>query len=161
MAYTNTEQALKPVRLIIPAMIMGAGLFGVLTVFLILGKIVETRPDMANLLLATLGGLVVMEIPAYVIVRNVALGKLQQQYQGRTPDDAIGVELAKGFVQITLIGAAMAEGISLFGLVILLITGNWLALIAPVLGLLVIAMQFPTRDKFGRFASDITGQHWG
>jgi hypothetical protein len=29
-----------------------------------------------------------------------------------------------------------------------------------VIGLLLIALHFPTRDKLSRFAGNVTGQHW-
>ena len=66
-------------------------------------------------------------------------------------------QLASRFVQLTIIGAAQAEGISLFGLVVYLVTGVQWTLVVPVLGLLLLAVLFPTRDRFRAFAARVTG----
>jgi hypothetical protein len=61
---------------------------------------------------------------------------------------------------LTLIGCAMAEGASLFGIVALLITGHWLAIVVPALGLALLGLQFPTRAKFSSFADAVTRSSW-
>ena len=61
---------------------------------------------------------------------------------------------------LRLIIPAMAMGVIIFAaIVIFLITGNWLAIAAPAIGLLLIARNFPTRDKLNRFSGNVTGQH--
>ena len=152
---------LQNLRLIIPAMAMGVIIFAAIVIFLIAGGRVNTDREPANLLLLVLAALAVMELAAYVVVRKVIAGNLRRQWLGHAVEDVPPEELAKWFQTLTLVGAALAEGLSLFGLVILLITGNWLAIVAPAIGLLLIARHFPTRDKFNRFAGSITGQHWG
>ncbi|MFQ5807112.1 MAG: hypothetical protein ACE5I3_11750, partial [Phycisphaerae bacterium] len=100
------------------------------------------------------------EIPAYALLRTAIMGNLRRTWDGRASDEVPKEELAKGFNLLTIIGGALAEGLSLFGLVILLVSGNWLAVAAPVIGLLLLAAQLPTRDRFNRFAGNVTGQHW-
>jgi len=152
---------LQNLRLIIPAMAMGVIIFAAIVIFLITGGSMSTDPEPANLLLLVLAAFAVTELAAYVVVRKVVAGNLRRRWLGRAVEDVPSEELVKWFQTLTLVGAALAEGLSLFGLVILLITGNWLAIAAPAIGLLLIARNFPTRDKFNRFAGSITGQHWG
>ncbi|MBU0617697.1 MAG: hypothetical protein KKI02_08260 [Planctomycetes bacterium] len=151
---------LQNLRLIIPAMAMGVILFAAIVIFLITGGSMSTNPELANVLLFTLVALAVMELAAYVVVRKVITGNLRRRWLGHAVEDVPPEELLKWFQTLTLVGAAMAEGLSLFGLVILLVTGNWLAIVAPAIGLLLIARHFPTRDKLNRFGGNVTGQHW-
>jgi len=152
--------SLQNLRLIIPAMAMGVIVFAAIVVFLITSGGMNTDPEPANLLLLVLAALAVMELAAYVVIRKVMMGNLRRRWVGRPVEDVPPEELARGFQTLTLVGAALAEGFSLFGLVILLVTGNWLAIAASAIGLLLIALHFPTRDKLSRFAGNVTGQHW-
>lgn len=152
--------SLQNLRLIIPAMAMGMILFAAIVIFLITSGRMDTDPEPANLLLLVLAALAVAELAAYVVIRKVITGNLRRRWLGHAVEDVPPEELLKWFQTLTLVGAAMAEGLSLFGLVILLVTGNWPAIVAPAIGLLLIALHFPTRDKLNRFAGSVTGQHW-
>jgi hypothetical protein len=152
---------LRLLRLIIPAMALGVIFFAAIVIFLITGGRMSTKPELAHVMRFTLVALAALELAAYVVIRKVVTGKLRQKWSGRAVHDAPPEELAQAFLVLSLAGAAMAEGLSLYGLVILLLTGDWLAIMAPAIGLLLIVLHFPSRDKFNRFAGTVTGQHWG
>jgi hypothetical protein len=152
---------LRHLRLIIPAMAMGVILFAAIVIFLISSGSINTDPQAANVLFLLLAAFAVIELAAYVVIRRVITGKLRRRWVDHAVEDSPPEGLAQAFQALSLVGPAMAEGLSLLGLVILLITGNWLAIVAPAIGLLLIAFLFPKRDKFNRFAANITGQHWG
>jgi hypothetical protein len=157
----EVDQAVRILRTIIVAMLAGVVGFGTIAVILVVGGYAGTQPQLATMMLAALGGLAVVELVGYTVVRAGITGNTRRSCQGQGPDLAPSEELLKGFQTITLIGAAMAEGLSLFGIVVLLVTGVWLALAAPAVGVVLIALQTPSRDKFNRFAGSVTGQHWG
>jgi hypothetical protein len=161
MANDKLHPNVQNLRLMIPAMAMGVIIFAAIVIFLVAGWRMNTDPTLENPLLLALAALAVMEIVVYVVMRKVITGNLRRRWLGHAAEDVPADELAKCFQTLTLVGAALAEGLSLFGIVTLLITGNWLAIAAPAVGLLLIALHFPTRDKFNRFAGNATGQHWG
>ncbi len=160
MTNDKLHPSLQNLRLIIPAMALGVIIFAAIVIFLVAGGRMNTHPTLENPLLLALVALAVMEVVAYIVIRKVITGNLRRRWLGHAAEDVPPDELAKWFQTLTLVGAALAEAPSLFGLVILLITGNWLAIAAPAIGLLLIALHFPTRDKLNRFAGNVTGQHW-
>ena len=161
MANVNVDQNLRTLRIIIGAMLMGIVGFGVVAAVLVAGGSSSTAPGSAKVLLLVLAAVVVTEIPAYVAVRTVIMGNLRRNLSGQAPQESHLQVMIKGFQTLTLIGAALIEGPSFFAIIILLISGQWVATAAAVAGLLLLAVQIPTRDKFNRFAGNVTGQHWG
>ncbi|MBI5364856.1 MAG: hypothetical protein HZA53_16890 [Planctomycetes bacterium] len=49
--------------------------------------------------------------------------------------------------RLTLLGAALAEGPGLLGTVVVLIGGSWFLLAAPVIAMLCILFQMPSRER--------------
>lgn len=152
---------LQSMRVVVSAMAVGVIMFAAIVVFLIASGRMTGDPTLQNPLLLALLAVAVMEIVAYVVVRKLITDKLRRRWLSQETEELPADDPAKSYQAITLIGAAMAEGWSLFGLVVLLITGNWLAIAAPAIGVVLIALHFPTRDKCNRFAGNVTGQHWG
>jgi hypothetical protein len=158
MADTETDAVLRVLRIIIAAMMMGIIAFGVVVAALLGAGIVEGDAQLGKILLIALAAVGAAELPAYFAVRMAILGNLRRAGREGKPEDASSGRPAGGFNTLTLIGAALAEGFSLFGLVVVLVSGQWLALAAPLVGLILLARQFPTRDKFDRFVASVTGQ---
>ena len=157
----DTPLYLRRLRLIILAMTMGVIVFAAIVIYLITFGGMSTRPDLANVLLAALVAQAALEIVLYFVARKLINDWLRQRQSGQAGDSVAPSDLVRAFFTISLIVAGLAEGLSLFGLVILMLTGNWLAIVAPAIGLLLIALRFPSNDKFNRFAASVTGQHWG
>lgn len=161
MRDTDARPTLQQLRLIVMAMGAGVIIFGLIVILLVARERVNTDADLARPLLAALGALAVVEIVAYVVLRKLLMGSMRRRWLGQAVEDVPAEELTRGFQALTLIGAALAEGLSLFGLVVVLVTGTWPAIVATVAGLLALALAMPTRDKLNRFAANVTGQHWG
>lgn len=158
MVIQELPKQLFPLQIIIPVMAAGMIAFGVITSVLTpVGK-PEAIADLTNILLLVLALLAASEIPAFFIVRMGRIAKLRKTLSDRKPEECLK-PIAATYLQITLIGAAMAEGIGLFGIVIVLITGNWLVGLAPLLALLVLVMLFPRLGAFQSFASNATGRY--
>jgi len=58
-----------------------------------------------------------------------------------------------------LIGAAMAEGFGMFGAVVLLLSGNKVLLIAPLISVVLLLMVLPSRQKFDALTARLTGEN--
>ncbi len=158
MADTETDAVLRMLRIVIAAMMMGIIAFGVVVAILVGADIVERHAEIGNVLLTALAAVGATELPAYFVVRMAILGNLRPACRDGRPEDTSSVSLTGGFNTLTLIGAAMAEAFSLFGLVVVLVSGPWLALAAPIVGLILPTRQFPTRDKSNQFVAGVTGQ---
>ena len=158
MVINELPKELSPLRLIIPTMAMGMIIFGIIT--LILGSMgdPEEMVRIEKLLLLALLALPIVELPAFFALRMGMMKKLQNTVSGMKPDECIQ-PIAAAYLQITLMGAAMAEGIGLFGIVIVLLTGNMLGWLAPVAALLVLYSMFPRIGAFQSFAGSVTGRY--
>jgi hypothetical protein len=152
------DQAVRTLRIVVAAMMMGV--LGLSVVAIFIGRQAEPDPKMANVLLVVLAVIAVWELIAYVVIRASMLNRLRRRFAENPPAADPTAELIGNFNSLTIIGCAMPEGLGLFGSMIMLITGAWPALAAPVLALILLAWQLPSRDKIERFVSGVTGQQW-
>jgi hypothetical protein len=148
--------ALPQLRLIIMAMMTGVVTLGAVAVYI--GQNAKPDLEQAKLLLIALAALCIMEIPAFILIGRVMIGKLQVDFQKLPDDQDPWDQLLPSFFTITLIRGAMVEGASIFGCVIMLISGVWLSLIVPMLGLMVLSLLFPTDNRFHEFIGTVTGR---
>jgi hypothetical protein len=157
-ANEQIDEALRILRIIVAAMMMGVLALGVVAIFI--GQ--QAKPDakLANILLVLLAVMAVWELIAYAVVRVSMLNRVRRRFAENPPGADPTPELIGTFQSLTTIGSALAEGLGLFGAVIMLITGAWAALAAPAVALIVLALQLPSRDKLARFVSGVTGQQW-
>jgi len=160
MQTDNVDGILRLPRLAIAGMAVGIITFAAVTVVLVAGGTLGTRPDLARPLLLALLGLGVAEVPGYAAVRQGILRRLRDAAVGGQMAPLPADVLARYYVTLTLVGGALAEGLSLFGIVIVLVTGAWWGLAAPAVGLALIALQVPSNARFGQFASQATGTSW-
>lgn len=154
----DVDKALMQPRIIVAAMTSGIAILGVVATAI--GTNTEPDTGLMTTLLVALGGLCAMEIPAFFIVRRVLIGKIQSEYQQSPATEDPTIELIPHFTTLTIIGGAMVESVSLFGCVIMLITGAWVALVAPALGFIVLSFLFPTRYRLAEFVARVTGRRW-
>ncbi|UCG15081.1 MAG: hypothetical protein JSV19_07260 [Phycisphaerales bacterium] len=152
----DIERALTTLRVIIGAMLAGMIAFGAVAV--VLGRQADDT-TLATPLLVVLIVLSLGAVPTFVITRAVLRNRVRHSYELRPPTEDQTGKLVPILMTLTIIGAAMAEGVGLFGLVIYVITGTVWALIAPVVAILALVLQLPSRDKLNRFVADVTGQH--
>jgi len=112
-------------------------------------KMGTTDAKLGELLLMILAGVPVLTLPVYVLLRRRAtrlLGLRQHNARAEVRNDQIPPEL----LVVVIVGAAQAEGLGLFGAVIFLITGQWLALAAPALAIVLIGIQIPGKESIER-----------
>lgn len=148
---------LQVLTIIILAMVMGLVTFS--AVSLAIGG-VSNDPDMARLLLLAAVALGVGEIVMYAVVRASTLAKARREYAERGSDDDLETFVMPSLATLTIVGAAMAEGWGLFGVVIHLVTGEKIALAMPVIALVLLVLRIPTRDRQSHFISSVTGRPW-
>jgi hypothetical protein len=160
MPDAEVERAVRVLRIIVAALVMGLVTFIAVAAGLVASGSAVENPEAALPLLVALAGFALAGVPAYVVARLTILKKLRRGVaEGATA--AISTdELTRSFTALTIVGCAVAEGASLFAIVILLVTGIWWVLVVPALGIALIVLQAPSRDKFHQFASRATGTHW-
>ncbi len=147
-------------RIVNSSMAGGIVMFAIVTVVFVHTGVVKTNSESAPSLLLALGAVALFGIIAYPLLRRSMLGKLRARFEERSTSEIDPAELAPTFHTLTLIGAAMAEGFGLFGTVVLLITGQWAALAAPIIALIALAFLYPTERRLARFTTTITNPPW-
>lgn len=144
-------------RVVWAAIVLGLLSFTAVAVALVTGGTFSTQPRLAPLLLSILGLSAAAMIVVFQVVRQTLLAGLRR---ARRSDPATEVPLEKlvnGFQAMTIVGGALAEAPGLFGTVVFLLTGHWLALLVPLVSCGVLGLLFPSRDRFTRFAVQVTG----
>lgn len=152
---TGYQQNIKVGRIIVIAMMGGLIAFGVVVAVLTRMNVIASGDIDANLMLGVLGVLALSEIVAYTILRKTMLTQAKSKLQGRSAADPPLDETAQILNVLTIIGAAMCEGIGLFGLVIVLITGNYAAAAFPLVALVLLALQIPSEHRLRSLANHL------
>ena len=151
------DRVLRPLQFVIASMIVGILAFGLVAV--IAGGIRSAGPPVAPVLLPALGAVALAEIPAYILVRQGIVERLRRRLD-QSAADLTAYMFVGPFTTLTIIGGALAEGPSLFGIVVYWVTGDGLALVVPLVGVLVLARLYPTRGRLCTFLSRISGRPW-
>ena len=157
----STVQLIRRVRvlkIIVAAMAGGLFAFAAIVVALVTGGSMKADEELAPIMLIVLGGLAVCEVVGYVVLRQGIIGKTRNFLREHADDDRSAVAITNAFAVLTIVAGAMLEGLGLFGAVIMLVTAEQLALIAPALAiLLLLAFVLPTEDKARNFATTVMG----
>lgn len=140
---------LRSTQIVLLALALGVLSFTGVVVFLRLSASASMDSKVASLLLVTVGGLAVSEVAAYVLLRRTFVARavasreesLALLRQGCTP---------LPLHTLAIIGAALAEGAGLLGVVALLLGAPWYALAAPAVAVALILLQLPTRERLER-----------
>ena len=158
-AEQEIRTALRPLAIIIVALCAGIIAFGAVLVVLDSSRlpIVPTDP---NILLYVLAALAASSFVALAVVRMAFVRRLQQQWREQPLESDPTLDFVGQFFQITLISAAIVEGLAMFALVTFMLTHNWIAFGAAAACVPIIATMFPTADRLRRFAAMITGRSW-
>jgi hypothetical protein len=159
MSEPNSDRAVLVLRVIVLAMGVGVVSFLAVVVLLVTGGQAATDPRRAAGLLPALGIASAAAAGLYLVARRGLTGKLRRFYEQQA-GEAPPSQLVTGFATLTIVGAGLAEGPSFFGAVVFYLSGSWLALGVPVLGLLMLALIFPSRRMLHAFASQVTGRYW-
>ncbi len=146
------ERAVQPLWIIIPAML--TGMLGLAAVVLMLGGQLELQPKLEPILLTVLGIFGMSEAGAWQMVRAAMLRNARAAWEAAEPEQR-PVVLGPHLLRMGLIPAAMAEAFGLFGCVVVLITGNPTAWVAPGLAIVALLMLLPTNDRIAARVSRI------
>jgi hypothetical protein len=156
MADEPVARVILTLRLVFFAIAAGIVVFGTVAAVLVAGGTVPARPELGSLLLPALLVAAVLTSVAFLVVRQAILAGLPRT------DPAVGAvemplpTLLGRFHALTIVGGALAELPSLFGIVVFLLTRQWIALLVPILGLVVLVLLIPSRDRFTRFTERVT-----
>ncbi len=138
--------SLRVTRIILLALVLGIATFSGLVVFLRRSSERELDPAVGQLLLVTLGVLAVAELPVYFLLRKQFLARAQAM-KGEALELLLQDLTPPALFSLTIIGAAMAEGLGLLGVLAVLLGAPLYALAATFLAVLLILAQFPTRER--------------
>ena len=148
------HQKLAALSYVLISMMMGVVMLGGILLGMV--KTAAVEPSMA--LLFVLAGLAVVELVAWLALRPALFRRFRTEYRSFRENSAAtvpgGFWLPRYFI-ITLLPAALAEGLAIFGVIVAFLTGNYLALIASGAGLVAMVMVFPTQDRYESFARNM------
>ena len=133
-------------QIILSALIVGVIALTVAAIFAH-PKIGSTDAELGQKLLLILAGLPVLALPAYALMRRRATRLLARRHHDARAE-ARNHQIPPELLGAVIVGASLAEGLGLFGATIFLITGQWLALVAPALAIIVIGIP-PIDPEFG------------
>ena len=148
---SNPESGvLRTLKVIVGALFLGAALWLAVATFLVMTD--EPRgesDDFASMFLGVWAALAFGSLVAWPIVRGkqAALAAMALA----SADDEARLVAAQHYLSSTIVGAALAEGSTLFAGVGWFLTGHPALFAVSFLGLLAIVLLFPTQDKFERF----------
>lgn len=149
--------SLKQLQIVIGAMLMGNVGFMLASCVVALGGMMQPMPDMGMILLMVLGATMVGgSVAAFVVCGNLAR-QAAKAWNERLDDDHGLERVFALYWTSALITAAILEGIGLFGSLTVFITGEWLALIGPILTIAVMIGVFPIDVRWGEFHARATG----
>ncbi len=157
MADEPVGRMLLTLRVILLAITISIVAFGIVAVVLVTGGTFTTRPHLATPLLPVLGLTAAALIVVYLVVRRALIAGLRRAGASETATEVREAALVGRFQALTIIGGALAEAPSLFGIVVFLLTGQWMALLVPALGLGAVVLLIPSRDRLARFSAEVTG----
>ena len=152
-AQPAAAQTLFTLRILFMALTTGVVVFGAFVIFVLEP---QPRDGDSTPLLTVVAVAAVALVVAWLVVTRLLRGGLRARVAEATNDEAAAL-LPRGFFNVSLIGAAMAEAFSFLALVVYMITASQPALLAAGLGLLALVLQMPSADRFQRFAEEMHG----
>jgi hypothetical protein len=150
--HAELQQAVRPLQVILAAMILGMVAFAVIA--LAIGPIGPVEPGLTQALLVGLVCLVVTEAIMWSILRRRLVRRAREMTAGASDDGRRTI--LRGYVMIAgLVPAAMAEGLGLFGAVIYLLTGAGWGLATTAAATVLLIVLFPTSGRVLRILSNL------
>jgi protein-S-isoprenylcysteine O-methyltransferase Ste14 len=145
------QKSLRSLQIITAALVAGVVMFAVVS-FVIPLDISESMPEFESIAGFALPMLALSCGFGYFVLRK----QLTQRMKLRIDEEGFDAStLPPEFMSLTIVGAAMAEGVALFGVVTHWITGQPVFLIATVVAVAVMLLQIPTEAKVLRFFENL------
>ncbi|MGE3107144.1 MAG: hypothetical protein AB7G11_08635 [Phycisphaerales bacterium] len=148
------------IRVFVLALIGGMLMFAVVTLYLRAGSpppaappapSATPSPPASSVLLLALGAMSLLTLPLYFLLP--ALQARQHALTWRRSDSDADRDdfVMRAMMTQTVLRAALVEGVGLFGIVIFLLEGHWLALAAPAVVAVLLVALLPTRASKEQF----------
>lgn len=140
---------IRNAQIILVALACGVLAFTGVASYLRLSGMEFGESEVARLLPLLVVVLAACEIPVYLLLRKAFLGPVKAaraESLGLVEQGRIPMQLQT----LAILGAALAEGVGLLGVVTLLVGGSWYVLAAPLLSVLAILALMPTRARLER-----------
>lgn len=148
MVGETRAQPIRTAQLIASVMLVGVIAFTLVAIFLH-PKMGAFDPELARLLMLILCGLPVLQLPLYLFMRKRAIRLLARRHQ-EAQSEVRNHQIPPELMSVAIAGAALVEGLGLFGAVIFLLSGQWIVLIAPALSIILIGVQIPGKEGIER-----------
>lgn len=148
--------SLKQLQIVAGALLMAQVTFMLIASFVALGGFMQPQPSLGLILLIALGAMMITGSVAAFVVRSAIIKAAAAAWRNRIDDDHGLEAIFIHFSRLTIITAALVEGIGLFGSLTVLIAGEWLALIAPILTIALAIGIFPNNVRWGEFHDLVT-----
>ncbi|MBI5863527.1 MAG: hypothetical protein HZB38_03255 [Planctomycetes bacterium] len=147
----------KVLRLILPIMALAVLAFAAMAHWF--GKFNTPLDDQAvRVLWIILGVLGISLLPIAFVLRPQIRSGVKRRFDAGVSEQAGASLLGAGFFSMTLIPAAMAEAFGMFGAIILFLTGDTRAVVAPILAAAAIFALLPTDARYGSYVNSVTGR---
>lgn len=150
---SEVARTIRIARLILG--LMGAALIGMTVTMILIGPpdALSIFGDPAHqIVLLILIPLASSDVVGYFLVRHQMLTQARKELGDDARDrDARIRNAAKHYLKLTIVAAALVEGVGLFGAIALLITKGLIAILAPALSIMMLAVLWPTLAKLDSF----------
>ena len=141
------QSGIQSLRVVLGALLLGMTSFAAVAAFLGPSK-GAADPKLFLIALAVMGP---VELILYrLAVRPAIIRQAAQALRAGATDAAMEAR----FTAATILAAALAEGWGLFGCVIVMISGQWAALVAPACAAAVLGSLLDVRGRFERFKQE-------
>jgi hypothetical protein len=136
---------MRVAALVVTALAIGVVTFAGVVVFLRISGEVES--EVGRSLWIWIGAVALAEVPVYVAVRSRLLARVQGMRE--EAHRLLGEGLApQPLFALTLVGAALAEGLGLLGAVAVLLGAPLAVLAVPAAAAALILAQLPSRERY-------------
>lgn len=136
-------------QIILAALAGGVLTFAGVATYLRLSGMEMGESELARLLPVLVVVLAAAEFPVYLLLRKAFLAPVRAaraESLGLVEQGRIPLQLQT----LAILGAALAEGVGLLGVVTVMVGGSWYVLAAPALSVVAILALLPTRARLER-----------
>ena len=159
MSMDQLAERLRPLKTTMVALAAGMLVLALAAAVAVLSEAMPIDESLGPILLMVLGLVAFGEAVGYIMIRQGVVRKTRTGLESCSAEIEQTAALANGFASLTIIGAAMLEGLGLFGAVIVLLTGQLAVLLAPALAIVfLLTLAFPTEKKAREFIGAVTGE---
>jgi hypothetical protein len=142
-AMMDAALAVKTLRVIVAALAGGVVAFALVIEFAFRHKPVGgTLPD--DVLLMVGGGLLTAGVVGSVVLPQAVLGQAIARLRGKSKED-VERGMIRTYQTACLLRAALLEGPGLFGVIVVLMTGNAVGYVAPGVAIVLMMLTLPSR----------------